>query len=99
MEEENKASCKGDIIFGLINILLVLLCTKLNIILISSAMVLLIIIGIAVSAQSVKENFAAGHKLAAIGCGVGVLLQCAAAVLYVVNILMGLLGMIMQLFK
>ncbi|MCR5541671.1 MAG: hypothetical protein K6F71_12760 [Ruminococcus sp.] len=99
MEKENKASWKGDIIFGVINILLVLLCTKLNIILISSAMVLLIIIGIAVSAQSVKENFAAGHKLAAIGCGVGVLLQCTAAVLYVVNILMGLLGMIMQLFK
>jgi hypothetical protein len=68
-------------------------------IMISTAMILLIIIGIAVSAQSVKEDFAAGLKVKALGCVIGLLVNVGAGVLYVVNILMGLLNMIMQLFK
>ncbi|SEL19426.1 hypothetical protein [Ruminococcus albus] len=97
MEEQNaKSSWKGCIIFGIINILLVFLCTKLNIMLVSTAMMLLIIVGVAVSAKSVKEDFNAGYKLSAIGCAIGVLLNCGAGVLYVVNILMGLVSMIMK---
>lgn len=95
-EQDSKPSWKGCIIFGIINILLVLLCTKLNIMLVSTAMMLLIIVGVAVSAKSVKEDFNTGYKLSAIGCAIGVLLNCGAGVLYVVNILMGLVSMIMK---
>ena len=89
---EQKPSWKGCIVFGIINILLVLLCTKLNIILISTAMILLIIIGIAVTAKSVKEDRESGFKLSALGCVVGLLLQCVAGVLYVFNIVSNIIS-------
>ena len=94
---ESKPQWKGCVIFGLINIALVLLCTKLNIIMISAAMILLIVIGVAVTVQSVKEDWREGFKASAFGCVIGLLLNCFAAVLYVFNILSGVIGMIAEL--
>ncbi|MBP5432096.1 MAG: hypothetical protein J6Y81_07310 [Ruminococcus sp.] len=54
--------------------------------LISSAMLVLIITGLAVSAKSAKKDWEAGVKMSAFGCVTGLLLQCAAGVLYVFNI-------------
>ncbi len=90
MEEKNKVPApqwKSCIIFGLINIALVLLCTKLNIVMISVALIILIVAGVVVAAQSIKEDWKESFKLSAIGCVVGLLLNCFAAVLYVFNIL------------
>lgn len=89
---ETKPSWKGCIIFGIINILLVLLCTKLSIVLVSTAMILLIITGIAVAVKSIKEDSEAGFKLSALGCVVGLLLQCVAGVLYVFNIVSNIIS-------
>lgn len=96
MEDKNKEpepQWKGSVIFGIINILLVLLCTKLNIILISGVMILLILCGFVLSLQGIKENWKAGFKLSALGCVAGLLLQCLAGTLYVINILMGFVVM------
>lgn len=51
MEEnkENNPQWKGCLIFGMINIGLVLLCTKLNVIVLSVSMIILIVIGVVVS--------------------------------------------------
>ena len=59
MQDSNEAKpqWKGDVIFGLINIALVLLCTKLNIIMISAAMIILIVLGVVVAFQSMKEDW------------------------------------------
>ena len=97
MENEHKSSWKGCIIFGIINILLVLLCTKLNVMIISTGMMLLIAAGIYVSVQSAKEDFGAGLRAQALGCVVGLLVNAGAAVLYVVNILLGLINTVMRL--
>lgn len=58
MKNDNKASSswKECLIFGIVNILLVLLAIKLNIILISVAIILLIVAGVVVSAQYTREN-------------------------------------------
>ncbi len=89
---EQKPSWKGCIVFGILNILLVLLGTKLSIVLISTAMILLIITSIAVTAKSVKEDMAAGFRLSALGCVVGLLLQCIAGVLYVFNVVSNIIS-------
>ncbi|MBR3635383.1 MAG: hypothetical protein IKN47_04225 [Lachnospiraceae bacterium] len=97
MEEntnETKPQWKGCVIFGLINIALVLLCTKLNIIMVSAVMILLIVIGVAVTIQSLKEDWREGFKASAVGCVIGLLLNCFAGVLYIFNILSGLIGML-----
>lgn len=94
--EENKIptpSWKGCIIFGIVNIILVLLCTKLNILMISTAMIILITAWVVVSAQLIKEDWKADFKLSAMGCVIGLLLHCFAAVLYVFNILSGIIAL------
>lgn len=96
MQENNnvpKPQWKGCIIFGLVNIGLVLLCTKLNIIMISVAMILLIAAGVWITFQSIKEDWKEGFKLSVFGCVAGLLLNCFSAVLYVYNILSNLLGL------
>lgn len=55
--KEPTTSWKGCIIWGVVNILLVLLCTSLGKIMLSSAMILLIIFGFAISFQFVKEDW------------------------------------------
>lgn len=94
MKNDNKASSswKECLIFGIVNILLVILATKLNIMLISVAIILLIVAGVVVSAQYTRENMNEGYKLSAVGCVIGLLLHCGAGVLYVFNILMGFIG-------
>ena len=42
--------------------------------------------------QSIKEDWQEGFKVSAIGCIVGLLLNCFAAVLYVFNVLSSILG-------
>ena len=96
MSEENKESkpqWKGCIIFGIINIIFVLLCTKLNIVMLSVALILLIAAGVVTTIQSIKEDWKEGFKLSAIGCVVGLLVNFFAAVLYVFNVLSSILGM------
>ena len=76
MSEENKESkpqWKGCIIFGIINIIFVLLCTKLNIVMLSVALILLIAAGVVTTIQSIKEDWKEGFKGSAIGCVVGLL--------------------------
>ena len=84
---------KGCIVFGIINILFVILCTKINFVMISIALILLIAAGIVATAQSVKEDWRQGFKLSAIGCTVGVLLNCLAGALYVFNVLSSVLDL------
>ncbi len=84
---------KGCIVFGIINILFVILCTKIHFVMISIAMILLIAAGIVATAQSVKEDWRQGFKLSAIGCTVGGLLNCLAGALYVFNILSSVLDL------
>jgi hypothetical protein len=90
--KESKPQWKGCIILGIINIVFVLLCTKLNIIMLSVALILLIAAGVVITIQSIKEDWREGFKVSAIGCIVGLLLNCFAAVLYVFNVLSSILG-------
>lgn len=76
MEKKNKVPAprwKGCIIFGLINIVFVLLCTQLNIVMLSVALILLILAGVVTAIQSIKEDWQEGFKVSAIGCMVGLL--------------------------
>lgn len=91
--KEHKPFWKGCIIFGIINILLVLLCTNLNVLMISSAMIILIIIGVVISFHFIIENWKSGFKASALGCIVGFLLQCFAGLWYGLNILSGLISL------
>lgn len=68
------------------------LCTKLNIVMLSVALILLIEAGVVTTIQSIKEDWKAGFKGSAIGCVVGLLLNCFAAVLYVFNVLSSILS-------
>lgn len=97
MKEHNSQptpSWKGCIIFGIVNIGLVLLCTKLQVMILSASLVLMILCGVAVTAQFIKEDWKAGFKMSAIGCSIGFIFQCCACVLYIVNILSSLVAMI-----
>ena len=89
-------SWKGCLLFGIVNLILVWLCTKLNIILISMAMMLLLLTGVVVSFQSVKEDWHKGFKLSAAGCVGGLLFHVAAGILYVINILLGVLSPLLR---
>ena len=95
MNEENKElkpQWKGCIIFGIVNIIFVHLCTKLNIVMLSVALILLIAAGVVTTIQSIKEDWKAGFKGSAIGCVVGLLLNLLAAILYVFNVLSSILN-------
>ncbi|HEZ7990260.1 MAG TPA: hypothetical protein RWO66_04770 [Ruminococcus sp.] len=91
-EKEPSPSWKGCIIFSAVNILLVLLCTKLNVVIISTTLALLIVVGVVVSLQSIKEDWQNGFKLSVIGCVSGLLLNCFAAILYIFNILSNIIN-------
>ena len=90
--KEPKPQWKGCIIFGIINIILVFLCTKLNIVMLSVTLILLIAAGVVTTIQSIKEDWNEGFKVSVIGCVVGLLLNCFAAVLYVFNVLSSILS-------
>ena len=49
--KELKPQWKGCIIFGIVNIIFVLLCTKLNIVMLSVALILLIAAGVVTTVQ------------------------------------------------
>lgn len=102
VEEKNnepKPQWKGCIIFGLINIGLVLLCTKLNFIMLSVGVIIIIIVGACVSFQAIKEDWKEGFKLSVFGCVVGLLLNIFSGVLYVINVLAGLVGLFGAFFS
>ncbi len=82
---------KSDIIFGLICIGLVLLCTKLPVRILSVGLILILLGGVVISAQNIKESWKAGlHGQALLGC-IGFSLHIAAVVLYVIGIFQGML--------
>ena len=91
-------SWKGCILFGIVNLILVWLCTKLNIILISMVMMLLLLTGIVVSFQSAREDWHKGFKLSAVGCVGGLLFHVVAGTLYVINILLGVTSRLSHFF-
>ncbi|MBR5897506.1 MAG: hypothetical protein IKZ39_07815 [Lachnospiraceae bacterium] len=102
MEENKKTpapSWKGCIIFGLVVVALVLLATKLKVVLFSAALILLIVAGIVTSAKSVAEDWKEGFKVSAAGCVIGLLLNCLAAVLYVIGIVSPFVEIIARLKK
>lgn len=90
--KEPKPQWKGCIIFGIVNIIFALLCTKLNIVMLSVALILLIAAGVVTTIQSIKEDWKEGFKGSAIGCVVGLLLNCFASILYVFNVLSSILS-------
>ena len=91
-EQEPKPSWLSCIIFGIFNILLVLLCTKLGVMLLSVSMMLLLACGVVATAQCMIEDWQNGFKASAFGCAAGLLLQILAVVLYVFGIFSGLIG-------
>ena len=100
MEKQHKEpapSWKGCIGFGVVNIVLVLLCTKLSMVLLSTGMLLLLAVGVAVAVQSIKEDWKAGFTQSAIGCGLGLGLHVVATVLYGVNVLSSLVALVRRL--
>jgi|P827metagenome_2_1110787.scaffolds.fasta_scaffold00715_16 hypothetical protein len=95
MDDKNKdpkPQWKECIVFGVINVLLVLLCTKLKVTMISVALILLIAAGVVATIKTIKEDWQEGFKSSAIGCTFGLILHIVAAVLYVINVLGNILG-------
>lgn len=92
-------SWKGCILFGIVNLVLVWLCTRLNILLISVAMMLLLLTGVVVSFQSVKEDWHKGFKLSAVGCVGGLLFHVVAGTLYVISILLGVTSPLLRILS
>ncbi len=85
-------SWKGCIIFGIINIGCVLLCTKLGITLISTSLILSLIIGLIISIEGIIADWKKGLKTSSLGCCIGLVIQLLAMKLYVSDILMSLLN-------
>lgn len=84
MQEKNNAS----IIWGIINIVLVILCSGIfKIFFLSTAMIILLWIGIGISVSDIKE----GHKAVGI---TAFLLNGFAAIIYVISFGRTLLGML-----
>lgn len=89
MKEKNNAS----VIWGIINIILVILCSGiLKIFFLSTAMIIFLWIGIGISVSDIKE----GHKAVGI---TALLLNGFAAVLYVISFGRTLLGMLGVFFQ
>lgn len=57
----------------------------------SSVLILLIAVGVVSTIQSIKEHWQEGFKLSVVGCVIGLLLNCFAAVLYGFPILASIL--------
>ena len=101
MEGKQKAPTpqwKGCVIIGFVNIVLVFLATALGVTFISTALAVLIVIGVLYSLDGVKEDWKAGFKASSFGCIAGFLLNGFAAFLYVSKILSGLIGAFSQFF-
>lgn len=89
MKEKNNAS----VIWGIINIVLVILCSGiLKIFFLSTAMIIFLWIGIGISVSDIKE----GNKAVGI---IALLLNGFAAVLYVISFGRTLLGMLGVFFQ
>ena len=89
MKEKNNAS----IIWGIINIVLVILCSGVfKIFFLSTAMIILLWIGIGISVSDIKE----GHKAVGI---TAFLLNGFAAIIYVISFGRTLLGMLGVFFR
>lgn len=90
--KEPAPSWKGCIGFAVFNLLLTLLCTKLGIILVSTGLVLILILGIGFSIQCIREDWKWDFKASAVVCVVGLALQCGITVLYAYDIIRGLIA-------
>lgn len=101
MEEKQKAptpNWAGCVIFGIINIGFVFLATSLGMTLISTALAILIAVGVMFSLHCAKEDWKAGLKASSFGCVAGFLLNGCAGVLYVWKILFGLIQNLSKIF-
>lgn len=99
VQKGSDSSWKGCIIFGGINILLVLFCTMLRRVLLSFGMILLIIVGFIVSVNLIKENWKEGLRTSVIGCSIGLILHCFAAYLYATNIWTALVNTFLKIVR
>lgn len=89
---------KGAVIFGAINLLLVILCSWLKVFILSTAMIILLILGICVSVQGIKEAKAIAQKKQLAVDIAGLLINCAALLLYAFTFVTRLLNMILRFF-
>lgn len=94
-EEEYKEptpSWKDTVIFGIVNIVCVLLATMTSIVFLSSFLVILLMFGVMFSAKCIVDDWKEGFKTSAFLCVIGTLLNVAAALIYVFTILAVTIG-------
>lgn len=94
-EEEYKEptpSWKDTVIFGIVNIVCVLLATMTSIVFLSSFLVILLMFGVMFSAKCIVDDWKEGFKTSAFLCVIGTLLKVAAALIYVFTILAVTIG-------
>ena len=90
--KEPTPSWKGTVIFGIVNIVCVLLATMTSIVFLSSFLVILLMFGVMFSAKCIVDDWKEGFKTSAFLCVIGTLLNVAAALIYVFTILAVTIG-------
>lgn len=90
--KEPTPSWKDTVIFGIVNIVCVLLATMTSIVFLSSFLVILLMFGVMFSAKCIVDDWKEGFKTSAFLCVIGTLLNVAAALIYVFTILAVTIG-------
>ena len=90
--KEPTPSWKGTVIFGIVNIVCVLLATMTRTVFFSSFLVILLMFGVMFSAKCIVDDWKEGFKTSAFLCVIGTLLNVAAALIYVFTILAVTIG-------
>ena len=84
--KEPTPSWKGTVIFGIVNIVCVLLATMTRTVFFSSFLVILLMFGVMFSAKCIVDDWKEGFKTSAFLCVIGTLLNVAAALILAVTI-------------
>ena len=90
--KEPTPSWKDTVIFGIVNIVCVLLATMTSIVFLSSFLVILLMFGVMFSAKCIVDDWKEGFKTSAFLCVIGTLLNVAAALIYGFTILAVTIG-------
>lgn len=90
--KEPTPSWKDTVIFGIVNIVCVLLATMTRTVFFSSFLVILLMFGVMFSAKCIVDDWKEGFKTSAFLCVIGTLLNVAAALIYVFTILAVTIG-------
>ena len=90
--KEPTPSWKDTVLFGIVNIVCVLLATMTSIVFLSSFLVILLMFGVMFSAKCIVDDWKEGFKTSAFLCVIGTLLNVAAALIYVFTILAVTIG-------